>query len=336
MIRFDITENKFWKILFTLGVFALLYLIRDVVALIFFSIILTASLNPFVDYLEKRKVPRELTSSLSLLGIFGSVFLIFQSIVPQILDELRKQIPTLTQKLPEFINSLGLNESTKNELSTQTVNALKNSTGTLTNNIVQTGFTFANGLLALFVVVILSYYLLVQHTEVKRFVMSFFSLKDRRQVFDIWVEIEQKLGVWLRGQLVIMLIVTAITYIALILIQVDFALPLAILSGALVVIPFVGPNIAAVPTIIIAAIDSPTKALLVTIFFVIIQQLESAYIIPKVMNKAVGLNPILIIVAVMIGARLGDIVGAIIAVPVAAVLMIFFEEFQNDGSKVHK
>lgn len=141
--------------------------------------------------------------------------------------------------------------------------------------------------------------------------------------------IEDKLGAWLRGQISLSLIIGTLSYIALFSLQVPFALPLAILAGLFEVVPVIGPIISAIPAILIALTVSPVTAGLVALAFFIIQQLENSLIVPQVMKKAVGINPLIVILTVSIGGKLLGVSGALLAVPITVVIQILVEDIFN-------
>ena len=111
--------------------------------------------------------------------------------------------------------------------------------------------------------------------------------------------------------------------------KVPFALPLAITAGFLELIPYIGPILGAVPAVLVAFTISPWAALFVAIWYFAIQQLESTFIVPTIMRKTIGLSPIITIIAILIGAKLRGILGIVLAVPIAAGLTVFYEEWQR-------
>jgi predicted PurR-regulated permease PerM len=133
---------------------------------------------------------------------------------------------------------------------------------------------------------------------------------------------QEKIGRWLRGQLLLSLIIFLMTYAGLTILGVRYALVLALFAGVTELIPYIGPFIGLVPALFIALTQSPIVALGVLVLYIIIQQLENYVIVPKVMQRAVGLNPIVIIVAMLVGAKMAGILGIILAVPVATALSV--------------
>ena len=151
---------------------------------------------------------------------------------------------------------------------------------------------------------------------------------------------EKKLGAWFRGQLSLMLFVGSITYLLLFLAGfkdstgtlAKFALPLAVIAGTLEIIPVVGPTMALIPALFVGAAISPWWALIILMVYLVIQQVESNIVIPRVMSKAVGLDPIVTILGIIIGNNLMGPIGSLLSVPVMAVGSVLYEEFKNKDS----
>jgi len=137
------------------------------------------------------------------------------------------------------------------------------------------------------------------------------------------------MGRWLQGQMFLMLIIFALDYLGLLLIGAPYALVLALIAGILEIIPYIGPIVSAIIAVSISFLHDPVTGLLVLALFVLVQQLEGYVLTPLVMKRAVGLNPVVVILALMIGAKLGGVLGIIIAVPIATA----FSEIVNDLTK---
>ena len=137
------------------------------------------------------------------------------------------------------------------------------------------------------------------------------------------------------GQLFVMLIIFALDAVGLYLVGVPYALILGIFAGLLEIIPYVGPIISAIPGVILGFMVSPTTGLLALLVYCIAQQFEGNVVVPRVMKKAVGLNPIAIILALLIGAKLGGILGVILSIPVATAVGLFIRDIM-DNSKSEK
>ena len=140
----------------------------------------------------------------------------------------------------------------------------------------------------------------------------------------------------MRGQLILMLIIGIVSYIGLIFLGVEFAVPLAFLAGLLEVIPTIGPTLSAVPAVIIASGTSPVLALATAALYFVIQQLENQLIVPRVMSKAVGLSPLVVIFALMVGFKIAGIAGAVLSVPAVLLVEILYRDLYLKHHKNHQ
>jgi len=145
-------------------------------------------------------------------------------------------------------------------------------------------------------------------------------------VVNLWARSQRKIGKWLQGQILLALLVGVLVFIGLTILDVRYALALSILAATFEIIPVFGPILAAIPSVIVAFIQSPTLGLWVILLYVIVQQVENHIIYPLVVRKAIGVPPLLVILALLIGGKLGGLPGFILAVPIAATIM----EFTND------
>jgi predicted PurR-regulated permease PerM len=195
----------------------------------------------------------------------------------------------------------------------------------LTGNAVDITVTVFENIIALVSLIVVSLYMILDRQKVEHFATSFFAAHQEKAQ-TILRRVENKLGAWLRGQIVLSLLIGASVYIGLTLLGIPYALPLAIITGILEIVPMIGPIISAIPAVIIAFTISPVDALIVIGLYIVIQQLEGHLVVPQVMKRAVGLNPLLVILAISIGGRLLGIGGALLAVPIAVVFQIIAEE----------
>jgi predicted PurR-regulated permease PerM len=178
------------------------------------------------------------------------------------------------------------------------------------------------GLGQLLLALIVCFYWLTTREQMLNFLLLLSPIRYRTRTEAIWTDIENTLGWYVRSQVILALSIGSASFIGLFLIQVPFALPLAVFAGLTEVIPYVGPVIGAVPAVLIAFSDSPVKGVMVIGWYILIQQLESSILVPKIMQTNVGLNPLLVIIAVIAGGSLGGVIGAILAIPVAGAAQV--------------
>jgi predicted PurR-regulated permease PerM len=182
------------------------------------------------------------------------------------------------------------------------------------------------GLFGLLTILILTFYILIEADNLRDRMLHLFPARERKRVDAMSRDITVKVSAWLGGQLLLGAIIGTSSAIGLWLIGVPFFYVLALISGVGELIPVVGPVLSAIPAVAIAATVSLKKVLLVIVFFIVQQQFENHVLVPKVMQRQVGVSPVTVIVALLIGGKLLGIVGAILAVPTAAILQVVVTE----------
>ncbi|MBI2411140.1 MAG: AI-2E family transporter [Candidatus Kerfeldbacteria bacterium] len=311
------------------GVF-FLWSIRDVLGILFIAIVLASALDPWVDRLERYRIPRGV-SILSMFFLFFFMFaFVFYLILPPIVEQMSDIASSLHAYMPQIehfyqyvtqSNDASLIQEWQRNLSN--VNStLSNVTSSLFNTI---SSIFGKVATIIFVLVI-TFYMTIEEDGLKKFVRSIAPIQFQPYLVQKTNRIQTKMGAWLRGQLILMLIIGVFAFIGLFAVQVPYALVLACIAGLAEFIPFLGPLISAVPAVFFAYTDSPWKAIAVMIIYIVLQQIENHIIAPQVMKKAVGLNPIVVISVMLIGAKLAGIAGILLAVPATTIAWIFLED----------
>jgi len=294
-----------------------------------FALLLAYLLSPFVQALERRKLPRTLS-----IFIIYSVFifaLVMTGIyaVPAIVEEINvlvKQLPSFTTQVRDFILNLeeqysridlppALTETIQNNLL-----RIQSYLDRVLTAIPQFVIGLFGQVVAIIMIPILSFYMLKDIEIIKQGLLNLAPRGHRGRLIALFSRIDDKLGAWIRGQLTVGFIVGFLTFIGLEIVGMDFSLVLGILVGVTNIIPYFGPIIGAVPALFLALLRSPLMFIKVLAVQVIAQQLESNLITPQILGRQLGLHPLVIIFALLLGAQFGGIAGLLFAVPVAAVL----------------
>jgi predicted PurR-regulated permease PerM len=169
--------------------------------------------------------------------------------------------------------------------------------------------------------------MVVEGEGVKRLVKSLAPRRYEAFIVAALVRVQKKLGDWMRAQLLLSGVVALLIYVGLLIVGMPYALILALLAGLLEFVPYAGPVIAAVTGVLLALSISPFKALPVIIVYIIVQQMENHLLVPKISQKIIGINPIVSIMALLLGARLAGILGVLIAIPIAASITMLVEDY---------
>jgi predicted PurR-regulated permease PerM len=327
----------FRTILIILGLW-FLYLIRDIIAIFFIALIITAAIEPSIEWLTRKKIPR----SFSVLIIFLVLFLILGLVVSFLIPPLVSQFKSFTQNLPThldkftqtfggvemYFNSYGIEFSSRAFLANLGDN-LSQSGG----QIFSTTVGFFTGIITMIAILSMTFYLSVKEEGMDKLLSSVTPAEHRAYVVSLAERIKEKIGKWLQGQLLLMLIIFVLDLIALYFLGIPYALILAIFAGILEIIPYLGPIISAIPGVLLGFLISPLTGFLALAAYVVVQQFENHVIVPQVMKKTIGLNPVVVILALLVGAKLGGILGAILAVPLAAAISVFVGDLIQKNEK---
>jgi len=319
--KIDISHKTIiFTVIFLLALWTI-FLIRDLLVILFIAVIFVSALAPLVALLVRLKVPKVLSIAITYIIIIAVVALLIFIILPPLIEESTKLIMVAPSLISEFFNITNIDKSVfASELTS------------LSKNLFSATLSLFDNLLATVFVLVITFYLLLERENLESRAALLFKGREER-VRILIVKIEEKLGAWMQGQLVLSLVVGILSYIGLTIFNIPFALPLAMIAGIMEVVPVIGPIISALPAIFIALTISPLLSVGVAAMFLVVQQLENHLIVPQVMKRAVGLNPLIVILAVAIGGRLLGIAGALLAVPVAVVIQIIATEVV-EGKKV--
>jgi predicted PurR-regulated permease PerM len=307
-----------FAVFFLLGLW-LLYFVRDIILQLFVALLLMTILEPFVALLTKIRIPRALSVLIAYILVLG----VLGGMVALIAPTLAAQTTTFVNTLPSYLGNIGVNSVVSGDLAKGLLSQLGGIPGEILNFTVS---VFSN-VVAVVTVLVFAFYMLLTHDKLHDQAGFLFGESKKLQIGRLISAWENKLGKWARGQLLLMFAVGLGTYIGLILIGIPFALPLAILAGLLEIIPILGPIVAAIPSILIGFGISPVIGLAVTVVSFLVHQLENYVLVPKIMEKSVGVSPLLILVSIAIGAKLLGIMGVIISVPFVITLQVLIKEY---------
>jgi len=338
-MQVQVSVGTILKTLLFIGLFCLLYYVKDAVIILLTAIVISSSIEPAVRWLMGYRLPRTLSVILMYVLLVVLFFAGVYIVVPPLLRDSIHFVSNLDQvKISAAFHRLGLlsNASTLPVLDQAfSFQDIANALGNFLTNFSGGTFSTASGifgsLFSLSIIAILSFYLSVLPDGVGEFLKVTVPVKHQKYVVDLWDRSQRKIGLWMQGQLFLGLVVGVLVYIGLTILGVQDALVLAFLAAVLELIPLFGPILAAVPGVIIAfAQGGISLGVLAVLAYFLIQQTESNVIYPLVVNKVVGLSPVVVIMALLIGGQLGGVLGMLLAVPLVAGFMEFYEDFRRN------
>jgi predicted PurR-regulated permease PerM len=303
-----------------------LFAIKGILLLVLISIIISSAIDPLADYLYKKKIPRGISVLVVYVLFLGIVAMVIALLVPPIIEQFQALSESdfytnFTYRiggLRDNLQHLGIDQAITENIR-RFASSVSESLFSLTRNI----FT---GFLSVITVLVVSFYMSAEENGTKNFIKHLVPFKHQSYVNKLVTKIQHKIGSWVLGQLILSLAIFTVTYIGLLILEVDYALVLALIAGLLEIVPYIGPIISVIPALFFAFIQNPPLALAVIILYIIIQQLENHLLVPMIMSRSVGLNPILVILGVLVGGSLGGWVGAIIAIPLLSAIQVFVHD----------
>ncbi|MDO8452793.1 MAG: AI-2E family transporter [bacterium] len=300
-----------------IGSLWVLFQIREIISGLFIAILLMTALNPIVDKLVKFRVPRPLAILIAYIILITSVVLGLASIIPPLVREttdLVNRLPSLFDQLGLWLESIGINGVNGGTIAGQLIQL-----GAIPGNLIRLVVSILSNLLSVFTVLLITFYLLLERKNLDKYLLVLFGQGAEPKAKSFVDKLEARLGSWVRGEVILMLIIGIATYIGLLLLGVPNALPLSILAGLFELLPNVGPTLAAVPAVLLAFSISPLMGLSTLALYFLVQQLENGIIVPKVMQTVVGVNPLITLLVLAIGFKLGGVFGAVLSVPILIV-----------------
>lgn len=321
----DISWSSLWRIFAVVVLAAFVYFTLNVILAMLLAIIISTALDAPVTWLEKKGLPR----ILGTLGIFIVALLGLAAIVYAIVPLALSEFTTFLVNLQEYSNPIV--DYFKNS---DFYTTLGKSLNSLTDNLIsgnvsllQLASYFLGGVFLAISVLVLSFYLTVGRDGVEQFLATTLPSAYEEYVLDLYNRIRHKIGRWLKGQLVLSLVVGIVVFIGLWLLNVHYSLLLGILAGIFEIIPFVGPIFSGATAILLASSESLTTALYVLILFIVVQQIENHVMVPAVMRFTTALNPVVVLISILLGGQLFGFIGLILAVPVAVLVQEVMEDW---------
>lgn len=326
-------EISYKTVVFTVAFLAGLWFlvqIKDIIILVFLSLLLLAAFLKPVEWLTRHKVPRILAIIIVYLILIAFISFAIGIIIPPLVS----QTSDLISKFPQIISTINdfliFNKIPVQDLS----RTLSGQIQQVISNVFSISKAIFSSIFLVMTLFVFTFYLLLEWKKVIKLTSSPFSGRQEKLIANIISKVENGLGHWVRGQLSLSVIVGLLTLIGLTILGIPYALPLALVAGILEIVPIIGPIVSAIPAILVALTISPVLALAVIALFFIVQQLENHLIVPFVMSKVVGLQPPVVIISLLIGAKLAGIGGAFLAVPVVVVGKIVLQEIFNQEQKL--
>lgn len=340
VVHVSITPATILKVL-VIGIGAYVaWILKDLLLLILTAIVIASAIEPGVIFFIKRGFARVFAVFFMYLLVFGSVFAVIYFFIPPIIEDAEAFLVSI----PTYLHDLEITDSVSGVLPSaesggeqsllSTLVTLRGAFSAGGEGVIRLVSAFFGGIFALFLVIILSFYFALQETGVDDFLRLITPVKHEAYVVDLWQRAKRKIGLWMQGQLLLSLIMGVLIFLCLFLAGVPHALLLAIITAMAELIPVFGSLVAGLIAVAVAfSAEGFTLAVIVAMFYVVLNQFESNLIYPLVVKKVVGLPPLLVILALIAGAELAGFLGILLSVPIAASAQEFFADLERGKRK---
>lgn len=342
-LNINITSGTFVRLAVFIILGLMLVRIRDLILVILTSITIASFVEAGVHKLGKWKIGRTLAVFLIYIITILFLFILFYLFIPIIIDEVAGLLTLVKDQFIDsnlFVTLPGDSISEAQNFVSGLTNATSLSEGIsgsaqslisgLSGGFIGTLSLFFGGILNFVLITVISFYLSVQDHGVENFLRIVIPLKHEDYAIDLWRRTERKIGLWFQGQLVLAFFIFILTYIGLLIIGVPYALLISLVTGLFELVPY-GILLAIIPAVAFAYLDGGiTLALIVVAFYTILQQIENYIIQPLVMRRMIGISPLVVILAILIGAKLAGFWGFILAIPMAVLVLEFMGDLERN------
>lgn len=335
---FDISWQSVWRVAAVIAVLAVAYAGLDVILGFCLAIVIAAALDGPITWLQKKRIPRVVGA----LGIFAAGFVVVAALVYAVVPLAIAEFTALFANLTKFKaggsgNIFGIIKvSQVASIIIERFNELANALITGNISILSIASFFLGGAFLTIAIFVLAFYLTVGQDGVERFILAVVPPAYEDYALDLYFRVRHKIGKWLKAQLLLSVVVFISVLVGLWLLDVEYALLLALMAGIFEIIPFVGPIFSGAAAVLLSLSNSFAVAFYVLALFVVVQQVENHVLVPLVMRFTASLNPALAIVALMLGGAVFGFVGLVLAVPAAVLLQEVAEDWTVTKQKAKK
>ena len=326
----DVSTSTIFRVLTIVLLVALFFKIWTIVASLFLSIVIAAALEPTLRWLEKYKIKRIVSVPFLYLLAMGALFGVFYAILPSLFNEIFVLSQDLPQKLSSVVNEFGSGAFGSVGFLIPALDELfvnfQSKLGAAIPDMISFVTRIFGGVLSFLLVTVFSFYLSLRKNDIENSLLAITPPPHKDYVRDLVRRMQRRTGRWLQAVFILATLMGIAVFIVLSFLGVKFALTLGLLAGILEVIPFIGPFIAGVLLFATASTQSVVLGLIAVGAYIFLQQIQQIFVVPSVMSKAIGLNPLTILLSVLIGVELAGFWGIIIAIPLAAALGELFRD----------
>jgi len=314
------------KIAIAAGFFYILYLLRDILIWVVFSLVISILFNPAINFL-RRFIPRTLAVILVYVAIFGvvglSIYLVAPVFVAEI-DQFSQDFPFYFERISPPLRSLGIEAFGSIE---ELIGAIKNQLSGISSSAFSAIGAIFGGLFSTLTILTIALFLSLEEQGLERVIKILTPKKYEAVVLNILEKSEKKVSGWFGARILCSLFIGLLTFLICYVLNIDYAVSFGLFSGVFNFIPFVGPVVAGVMIATIVAASSWLKAVFFITAFILIQQIENNILSPVLTRKFIGLPSVLVLIALLVGGKLWGLMGALLVIPIAGIFFEFLRDF---------
>lgn len=323
----DISWNSILKIFLAVVVFYLLYQVMDVLVWFIFALIISILFNPVVNFLKKLRIPRVVGVVVVYFVFFGLIALFISVITPGLYNEIKRfslLLPDYIERLAPFLQYIGVEGFTTIE---ELLEVLKESSEEVRKGVMNALTVIFGGVSATFFIITMAIFLSLEGNGIEKAIKLLVSEEQKDNILFVWRKCRNQVSSWFLVRTLACLFVGLSSFLVFYVFEINYAIIFAIVGGLLNFIPFAGPAIAGLIFFAITALDSVTQAFFVLIAYMIIQAIEGSVITPALSKKIMGVSPVLVLIALVVGGSLWGLFGAFLAIPLLGIIFEFFKMF---------
>jgi len=322
----DISWETILKIAAAAGIFYILYLIKDILIWVIFSLIISVLFNPAINFMRKF-IPRPFAAVFIYVAIFGfvggSIYLVVPIFIAEI-NEFSQFFPLYFEKISPILSSLGIEAFESME---KFIKAIENQLYGVSSNIFSAVGALFGGLFSTITILTIALFLSLDEKVIERIIRILTPKRYEAVVLNILERSEIKVSGWFGARILCSLFIGLLTFLICYILDIDYAVSFGLFSGIFNFIPIIGPIISGGIIAIIVATDSWLKAAFFAAAFLLIQQIEGNILSPVLTKKFIGLSPVLVLIALLVGGKLWGFMGALLAIPMAGIFFEFLRDF---------
>lgn len=334
----NITTSSILRILAVVLGVVIFFKIWQIIASLFLAIVVASALEPTLRWLSEHKISRMISVPAIYLLSFGALVGVFYALLPTLFNEIFIISQDFTQKYEIFIQKF-FQKSTFGSLDflIPAIDVVFVNIQDKLASLIPDIFSFVSilfgGILSFVLVLLFSFYFSLRKNQIERSILSITPENHKDYVKDLVRRMQRRVGGWLQASFVLATFMGIAVFIILSLLNVKFALTLGVIAGFLEIIPFIGPIVTGIIILLIASTQSLVLGIITLGLYILLQQLQQAFVVPVVMSRVIGVNPLFLLVAVIIGVELAGVWGILISVPLVAATAELVRDATNKRNK---